>query len=56
MSQYGTLAQSPRESNNYLKHLVPRLKAAPKKLPLPEAYIPLFVPSFVQVVLEGRYT
>ncbi|OBT50573.1 hypothetical protein VE04_08575 [Pseudogymnoascus sp. 24MN13] len=56
LGHYGNLAQSPGESNNYLKHLVPT-KAAPKKLPsFPEEYIPLFVPSFVQVVLNGRYT
>ncbi|KFZ16242.1 hypothetical protein V501_02314 [Pseudogymnoascus sp. VKM F-4519 (FW-2642)] len=53
INKYGNLAQSPRESKNYLK-------AAPENLPslpsLPEEYIPLFVPSFVQVVLKGRYT
>ncbi|KFY94216.1 hypothetical protein V498_03993, partial [Pseudogymnoascus sp. VKM F-4517 (FW-2822)] len=52
MNKYGTLAQSPRESENYLGRLVPI--GAPEKSP--EAYIPLFVPSFVQVVLKGCYT
>lgn len=52
MNKYGTLAQSPRESENHLGRLVPI--GAPEKSP--EAYIPLFVPSFVQVVLKGRYT
>lgn len=48
MNKYGTLAQSRRESGNYLGRLVPI--GAPERLP--KSYIPLFVPSFVQVVLK----
>ncbi|OBT39577.1 hypothetical protein VE00_09480 [Pseudogymnoascus sp. WSF 3629] len=57
VNKYCILGQSPTESNNYLsKHVMPA-KVAPKKLPsLPQAYIPLSVPSLVQVMLGGHYT
>ncbi|OBT92542.1 hypothetical protein VE01_09461 [Pseudogymnoascus verrucosus] len=53
INQYGTLGQSPKESKKYLSEHLVSAKVTPT---LSQAYIPLFLPSFVQVMLGDDYT